>query len=578
MKLSDYIVTFLKKKGICDLFGYQGTMIAHFVDSIERDPDVRNHSCYNEQGAAFAACGYAQTKKDCACAYSTSGPGAVNLLSGVANAYFDSLPVIFLTGQMNTYEHTGIKGLRQQAFQEIDIVSMAKPVTKYCVQVQRAEDIVEELNKAYHIAMTGRRGPVLLDLPMNIQRAEIEDPVYDMRFEREDDGPALDEAVSGIVEALRGAKRPVILLGNGVDTDQGKEAALRFAEKQRIPVITSALAKSLLPFDHPLSFGCIGGTYGHRYANMIANVKSDLLLCFGISLCTRQTGVKVHEFAVNARLIRVDVDRYNQQRDIHKDGAGESKYCVDASAVLTALEKVPLEPADRSEWLAMCCNIRDTLRRVDDDTPERFPNRVIRALSESLSDAAAVAIDVGQHMVWGFQSFQNRKDQALLFSGGHGAMGYALPAAIGGYYASGKPTACIAGDGAFQMNIQELQWVKRENIPIRMIVMNNASLGLIRQQQKSLFHGLYAGSGAEHGFTSCDFCKVARAYGIEAEQVPGEDVERLAHELLRGSGPKLLEVILPEDTYAYPKTSLGEPIHNQQPYMPKEIYEALLNA
>ena len=183
MKLSDYIVTFLQKKGIRHFFGYQGTMIAHLVDSIERNPETENHSSYNEQGAAFAACGYAQAKEECACAYATSGPGAINLLSGVADAYYDSLPVIFLTGQLNTYEYSGIKGLRQQGFQETDIVAMAKPITKYAVQIRNPEDIVEELNKAYHIATTGRRGPVLIDLPMNIQRSEVENPVYDMTFE-----------------------------------------------------------------------------------------------------------------------------------------------------------------------------------------------------------------------------------------------------------------------------------------------------------------------------------------------------------------------------------------------------------
>ena len=219
MKLSDYIVTFLQKKGIRHFFGYQGTMIAHLVDSIERNPETENHSSYNEQGAAFAACGYAQAKEECACAYATSGPGAINLLSGVADAYYDSLPVIFLTGQLNTYEYSGIKGLRQQGFQETDIVAMAKPITKYAVQIRNPEDIVEELNKAYHIATTGRRGPVLIDLPMNIQRSEVENPVYDMTFEdKHTDAAAAQQAADTILEALEQAKRPVIMLGHGVDS------------------------------------------------------------------------------------------------------------------------------------------------------------------------------------------------------------------------------------------------------------------------------------------------------------------------------------------------------------------------
>ena len=285
MKLSDYIVTFLQKKGIRHFFGYQGTMIAHLVDSIERNPETENHSSYNEQGAAFAACGYAQAKEECACAYATSGPGAINLLSGVADAYYDSLPVIFLTGQLNTYEYSGIKGLRQQGFQETDIVAMAKPITKYAVQIRNPEDIVEELNKAYHIATTGRRGPVLIDLPMNIQRSEVENPVYDMTFEdKHTDVVAAQQAADTILEALEQAKRPVIMLGHGVDSSFSQQKLIRFAQKRQIPIITSVLAKSVLGYDHPLNFGCIGGAYGHRYANMIANAKSDLLLCFGISL------------------------------------------------------------------------------------------------------------------------------------------------------------------------------------------------------------------------------------------------------------------------------------------------------
>ena len=186
-------------------------MIAHLVDSIERNPETENHSSYNEQGAAFAACGYAQAKEECACAYATSGPGAINLLSGVADAYYDSLPVIFLTGQLNTYEYSGIKGLRQQGFQETDIVAMAKPITKYAVQIRNPEDIVEELNKAYHIATTGRRGPVLIDLPMNIQRSEVENPVYDMTFEdKHTDAAAAQQAADTILEALEQAKEPTI--------------------------------------------------------------------------------------------------------------------------------------------------------------------------------------------------------------------------------------------------------------------------------------------------------------------------------------------------------------------------------
>ena len=592
MKLSDYVVAFLQKKGIRHFFGYQGTMIAHLVDSIERNPDTENHSSYNEQGAAFAACGYAQAKEKCACAYATSGPGAVNLLSGVADAYYDSLPVIFLTGQLNTYEYSGIKGLRQQGFQETDIVAMAKPITKYAVQIRDAEDIVTELNKAYHIATTGRRGPVLIDLPMNIQRGEVENPVYDMEFEEDVCGVEVeeavetasahilhgtDEAVRAICDELERAKRPVIMLGHGVDSAVSQQKLIRFARSRQIPIITSVLAKSVLAYDDPQNFGCIGGAYGHRYANMIANAKSDLLLCFGISLCTRQIGTKVNEFAKGAKIIRVDLDPYNLQRNIHENGENEIKILAETGTLIQALDKVPCrEQEGISDWMVVCSEIRENLQAVDDALPERYPNRMIGELSDMLSDTGAIAVDVGQHMVWSYQSFKNREGQKLLFSGGHGAMGYALPAAIGAYYATGKPTACICGDGAFQMNIQELEWVKRENLPVKIMVMNNEALGMIRHLQRDYFDCLFAGTTDGCGFASCDFSKVAAAYGIPSCRMHCEDVKEEAPQFMEGQGPKLLEVMLEHGTFAYPKTCLGEPIHNQQPYAPKSVYDHLM--
>ena len=579
MKLSDYIVAFLQKKGVRHFFGYQGTMIAHLVDSIERNPLTENHSCYNEQGAAFAACGYAQAKEECACAYATSGPGAVNLLSGVADAYYDSLPVIFFTGQLNTYEYSGIEGLRQQGFQETDIVAMAGSITKYAVQIRKPEDIVKELNKAYHIANTGRKGPVLIDLPMDMQRSEVANPVYDMEFEECHTDPAQAEAAADVIlEALEQSVRPVIMLGHGVDSTESQQALLRFTRERQIPVITSVLAKSVLSYDHPLNFGCIGGAYGHRYANMIANAKSDLILCFGISMCTRQIGTKVHEFAKNARIIRVDIDPYNLKRDIHEDGVNEVKLQAETGAVIRCLsEKGSSVKKEFGDWLEVCREIKENLQAVDDQTPERYTNRMIADLSDMLQDTSAIAVDVGQHMVWSYQSFKNREGQKLLFSGGHGAMGYGLPAAIGAYYATGRPVVCICGDGAFQMNIQELEWVKRENLPIKMLIMNNEALGMIRHLQRDYFDCLFVGTTDGCGFASCNFSKVADAYGIPSKRMWCDEVKETAPEFLEKEGPGLLEIMLEHGTYAYPKTCLGEPIHNQQPYAPKEVYEKLMS-
>lgn len=672
MKATDFIVEFLSRKGIHDFFGYQGTMIAHLVDSIDKNPDTNNHSSYHEQGAAFAACGYARARGSLAVAYATSGPGAANLLSGIANAYFDSLPVLFLTGQLNTYEYSGIRGLRQQGFQEIDIISMAKPVTKYAVHISDPQDLIREMNLAYTIATEGRKGAVLIDLPMDVQRADLTDPVYDMEFSKEQllqqvqshsgfeikgsgtanpsaenaepvqqesassinvpkrsffsflskkkrpdsmenptvspSGQSLSkpgdtgsktaehaaaslnptyscsphDAAAEILNSLQKSRRPLIMAGQGILGQAGNDL-IQFCRQLNLPIVTSILAKDIFSYDDPLNFGCIGGAYGHRCANMIANAKADLLVCLGISLCTRQIGTKVSSFAEGTKIIRVDIDPVQLQRQIHQDGS-EKCFLADARDVIKEMlrqcsgQEAGLMPSHFQPWLSICTEIRSSLAIVDDEEPLRWTNRLIAHLSDSLSDASAVCVDVGQHMVWTYQSFRNQKDQKLVFSGGHGAMGFALPAACGAYYATGQPVACICGDGALMMNIQELQWMVREQIPIRLIVFNNQSLGMIRHLQRDYFEEIYAGTSPEGGFTSCSFTDVADAYGLMAMKIKtsSDKIPDRAARFLSQPGPRLLEFVIEPGTFAYPKTSLGEPIHDQQPYIPPKVYQRLM--
>ena len=590
MKASDYIVEFLRLMGVPEFFGYQGTMIAHLVDSIERNPGVRNHSSYHEQGAAFAACGYAQASGNTAACYATSGPGAINLLSGVANAYYDSLPVVFLTGQLNTYEYSGIEGLRQQGFQETNTVAMAQSVTKYVKQIWDPEEIPQALSEAWEAANEGRKGPVLLDLPMDVQRREVSVTPAEwiekwekekVKEEKPKAGQAQD-AVAEIVSALSEAKRPVFLLGGGVSRGAG-EALISLAREKSIPVVSSVLARDRLSLSDGLYFGCLGGAYGHRYANMIVSAKADLLISFGMSLCTRETGTKVSAFATGAKIVRVDIDPYALQRRLHPEEEREKGFVADAAGVISLLGQKKENLPSFAEWLGVCQEIKKELTKVDDSTPERAPNRLVTALGGPLSDASCLAVDIGQHMVWTYQSFPNPDRMRMLFSGGHGAMGYGLPAAIGAYFATGKPVACICGDGGFQMNIQELQWVVRENIPVRMVVMNNHALGMIRHLQRDYFDCLFAGTSEEGGFSTPDFEAVAKAYGLPAMTLPLEYFEREGAlpeqitEFLTSSGPLLLQVQLPAGTFAYPKTCLGEGIHNQQPYAPKEVFERLMS-
>ena len=578
MKVSDFIVRFIEAQAVTDVFGYQGTMITHFVDSVSKSKSLRNHSVYNEQAAAFAACGYAKATGKCAVAYSTSGPGALNLISGIADAYYDSVPVMFLTGQVNTTEYTSVPELRQQAFQQVDVVSIASPVTKYAVFIRDANMVPGEMKKAWEIAISGRMGPVLLDVPMNIQRSEIDDRVAEEYFRTPPQMCATCEPektvehACQIMEAIREAERPVLVLGNGIGKSEERERTRQLVRKLGIPTVSSLLGKSILREDDPYYHGSIGSAYGHRCANWIAYQKADLIIGLGVSLVRRQIGGNSEKFAEHAKIIRVDIDRTELRRKVHRD---EIAIVDDVNCVIKALLNYPVEK-NFSEWNQVCTLIQDKLSRFDRQCDDRLPNQVFEALSQQIAPDAVVAIDVGQHMMWAMQSFAV-KNNRLLFSGGHGAMGFSLPAAIGAYFGTGGalPVLCIAGDGAFQMNIQELQWIAREQLPICMIIMNNNCLGLIRQQQEDFFGGNLVGALSSGGFTSPDFHSIALAYGIESYRlttqisIPKEICKKI------GTRPLLLEFVLPTSTLALPKTYFGESLLNQRPYIPNELYQEI---
>ena len=569
MNVSEYIVKFLADKGITDFFGYQGTMIAYFIEAICSNPDVRNHSCYNEQGAAFAAVGYAKAKGECAVAYATSGPGALNLVSGIADAYYDSVPVIFITGQINTHEYTDIRELRQQGFQQTDVVGVTSPIAKYSVMIDDVANVERELEKAWEIANSGRKGPVVLDIPMNIQKQEMSLCKQEVQSEADED--TVYNFASDILRMVDEAKRPLLLLGNGISRKITNEVR-ELVDKLNIPVITTMPAIDLVESQDNRNLGYIGAAYGFRAANIVAYKKADLILSLGASMCRRQTG-NPQKFAENAKIIRVDLDETELLRKVHDD----ISYVADVNKLIPQLLKTEYNGPDRSEWINVCNICKTRTEEFNSQNAERQPNKVITYIGKSTVADSVFAIDVGQHQMWSAQSLQVIDSRRIIFSGGHGAMGFALPAAIGAYYATGRKTYCIAGDGAFQMNIQELQWVVREQIPVTIFVMNNNSLGLIRQQQDDFFGERHYGSTGEGGFTSPSFVDIGKAYGIESHRVSRPTDIKMFKDEINSMKPVLVEVMLPPDTKAYPKTYFGQEMYNQMPYIPQELMDELLS-
>ena len=521
MKVSDYIVEYLIEKNVKDVFGYPGGMVTHLMDSLKKyEKEIATHVLYHEQGVAFAACGYAQSSGNLGVAYATSGPGATNLITGICNAYFDSIPVLFITGQVNTFEGKGNLPVRQRGFQETDIVSMVKNVTKYAVKIEKEQDIKFCLDRALNVAMSGRKGPVLLDIPMNIFRADIQKELLVSYKEKESNLKfnLSDEEKCKLKDYIMQAKRPVILLGNGIKISGLEQETREAISSLGIPTVSTMLAIDVIPSSEN-NYGFIGA-YGHRTANFII-AKSDLVLTLGARLDVRQVGAIRKNFAPNAKLIRIDIDCGELEYKVHED---EYSLCTDLKNVLTLLSDLRINNYGRwSDWKNVCDELNRKLDCVDDN----IVRGVITKIGEYIPENCVITTDVGQNQVWIAQYLKTTEKQKVLFSGGHGAMGYSLPAAIGASCQYGRNVICMNGDGGFQMNIQELQVIARERLPIKIVVFNNAALGMIRHFQEMYFEDNYVQTTQAGGYTVPDFEKIAKAYGIEYCRIDkAEEVEK----------------------------------------------------
>lgn len=566
MKASDYIVEYFIEKGITDVFGYPGGMVTHLMDSLSKYRDkIKAHCTYHEQGAAFAACGFAQVSGKVGIAYATSGPGATNLITGICNAYMDSIPTLFITGQVNSFEQKGELKVRQRGFQETDIVSMVKSITKYAVSVNDANKLKWYMDKAFYISQEGRKGPVLLDIAMDVMRAEIQ-PSQQKSFCYEMTSNILNHEEKTKVDlCIKKAKRPVFLLGKGILLDDTLRNAMNTLG---IPIVTSMIAVDMAGGLRNF-YGFIGA-YGNRAANFII-AKSDLVISLGARLDVRQVGAKRENFAPHADILRIDIDSTELEYKLHKK---EFSVCADAHYVAEYIcDLVRKERYEYSSWLTICNYIWKTLLNYD----VLKANQMIEKISEELiPEQSVITTDVGQNQVWIAQSFKVKRGQRILFSGGHGAMGYSLPAAIGACIANRNPVYCFSGDGGFQMNMQELQFIVREHLPVKIFVFNNQSLGMIRHFQEMYFGGTYYQTKEEGGYSTPDFEKIAGAYDISYRRV--EDMMSVFElkEILQNDEACLVELRLEEDTYVFPKLEYGKPNQDQEPLIDRTIYNELM--
>ena len=563
MKVSDFIAKFLEEKGISSVFELSGGMITHILDSINQKTAINIVTMHHEQGAAFAAEGFARISGLPGVALATSGPGATNLLTGIGSCYFDSTPALFITGQVNRHELKGDRGIRQLGFQETDIVSMAKPIVKDCIQIIDPNDIPSILEYAFQLALSGRPGPVLIDIPMDVQRAQIEPTVIQKKtvnFESINDSVLEELSI-----AIRNAKRPLILSGRGIKAGQSQEAFNRFVKKTKIPVILTLLGLDTIDFDNTQRVGFVG-SYGNRWAN-IAFGECDLLIVLGARLDIRQTGADT-KFIENRKIFHIDCE----SEEINNRVKGCKAIVSDLRSFFNAFEKYSLNQnfEIQNDWMVYIDELKKTWPDIKELTPAGInPNIFMHLLSSKSHQAKAYLADVGSHQMWAAQSLELTKEQHFLTSGGMGAMGFSLPAGIGASLAFNKQAVVVlVGDGCMQINIQELQTIVRNNLPVKIIVLNNRTLGMIRQFQDSYFESRY--QSTYWGYSAPDFSKVAQAYGIEAKTIEKQNEIDAAIDWFWTSEntikPQLLQVMIDPQTNTYPKIAFGRPITEMEPF------------
>lgn len=563
MKVSDFIAEFIEKKGITSVFELSGGMITHILDSLNQKTKVNIVTMHHEQSAAFAAEGFARISGLPGIALATSGPGATNLLTGIGSCYFDSTPAIFITGQVNRHELKGQSKVRQLGFQETDIVTMAMPITKYCIQVQNPNDLPQILEDAYHISIEGRPGPVLIDIPMDVQRAEIK--VGFNSYKRSSPNKLNLIVLDSLLDDIFKAKKPLILVGRGVKAGLAQVKFDNFVKKTKLPVITTLLGIDTIPFNDAQRIGFIG-SYGNRWAN-IAFGECDLLIVLGARLDIRQTGADT-KFIEKRKIYHIDCEEAEINNRV--------KGCISiVSTLLEFFEQIESRISTRnfilpSPWMDHI----DELKKKWPDSKELDPiginpNVFMHLLSSKSEKAKAYLADVGSHQMWAAQSLELTKEQHFLTSGGMGAMGFSLPAGIGATIALNRqPVVVLVGDGSMQINIQEMQTIVRNNLPVKIIVLNNKSLGMIRQFQDSYFDSRY--QSTYWGYNAPDFSKISLAYGIESITIQSQEEINDAIDWMWTSEntymPQLLQVMIDPHTNTYPKIAFGRPITEMEPF------------
>jgi acetolactate synthase-1/2/3 large subunit len=552
MRAVESVMECLKAEGVDVVFGLPGGANLPTYDAFV-DAGIRHILVRHEAGGGHAAEGYAKATGKVGVAFATSGPGATNLLTPICDSMMDSVPVVYITGQVRT-ELLGTDG-----FQEADTIGITMPVVKHSFMIQNPQEIPRAIHEAFHIARTGRPGPVLVDIPQDLSRAEIAyEPVTDVRL------PGYQPRVEGnqkqirqAAKALAAAQRPVIYAGGGVVNANGAAELTEFATSDRFPITCTLMGLGAFPAPHPQWLGMLG-MHGTRAANYAMD-EADLICAVGARFDDRITG-KLSEFAPRAKFIHIDVDPAEISKNVpaHIPIVGDAKHVL--AKLVIEYRAIGADPARLDAWWARIEGWREKhpLAYEDSSDAEIKPQYMIKALYEATGGEAIVTSDVGQHQMWAAQYYDFKKPRQWINSGGLGTMGFGLPAAMGASVGRpGELVCCVAGDGSVQMNMQELATCAQNQIPIKVFIMNNGYLGMVRQWQELFWDGRY--SHVEMGEFP-DYVKLAEAYGATGMRF--EDKHTLVDDMKRAiatEGPVLVDVRVTREENTYPMIPAGQP-------------------
>ena len=552
------IIASLEAEGVDTVFGYPGGQAIKIYDALYDSKKLHHVLARHEQGATHMADGYARATGKVGVVLVTSGPGATNTVTGIATAYMDSIPMVVITGQVTR----GVIGT--DSFQESDIVGITMPIVKHSFLLQSTDDLTETFREAFYIASTGRPGPVLIDIPSDLQGAEMvfhyPDSVNIPSYRPTYKGNA--KQIKQATALIETSKRPLLYAGGGIVSSHACQELKALAEAMQIPVVTTLLGKGCFPSSHPLSLGPVG-MHGSKYANM-AMTECDLIIAAGARFSDRVTG-KLDEFAPNAKVIHIDIDpaEIGKIREANVPIVGDAQGIL--GGIVAQLEKSGAEPVD-AEWVETVNEWRERWPYYDDQFND-YPNQIVPEvaldeLSKQLDpDNSIVTTEVGQHQMWAHQHIGREHARSFLSSGGLGTMGFGFPAAIGAKFGCpDKQVVCVAGDGSFQMNSQEMATAAINNAAVKVFLLDNRALGMVHQWQKLFYHERYSSTILD---PVPDFVKLADAYGWEGERIEKpEEVAPAIARMLASDKPYLLDVAISPDQNVYPMVAPGAALDN----------------